>query len=136
VTSHDVTVARHDRPPLYAMTDHHSEYLARTVAAFTPEGRARVDELLGQLLEAAGGRTEIVRFGQALKGEADSGATNPAAEDAAGRALSGPELDRLLSGFITIRDQEPLDDVGDWANAVIALLEDELRRPGRPGDGS
>jgi hypothetical protein len=50
--------------------------------------------------------------------------------------LSGEELDRLLGGFMTIRDQEPLDDVGDWANAVIALLEDEIRRPGRPGDGS
>ena len=29
------------------------------------------------------------------------------------------------AGFTTIRDQEPLDDVGDWANAVLALLEDE-----------
>ena len=25
------------------------------------------------------------------------------------------------------RDEEPADDVGDWANAVIALLEDEIR---------
>ena len=26
---------------------------------------------------------------------------------------------------MTIRDQEHLDDVANWANAVIALLEDE-----------
>jgi hypothetical protein len=25
---------------------------------------------------------------------------------------------------MTARDQEPLDDVTDWANAVVALLED------------
>jgi hypothetical protein len=118
------------------VTDHHAEYLAQAVAALTPKGRKRVDRLLEQLLQAAGERTEIVRFGQALKTEADSGATNPDAEAATGQMLSGEELDRLLGGFMTIRDQEPLDDVGDWANAVIALLEDELRRPGRPGDGS
>lgn len=116
--------------------DRHSEYLARAVEALTPEGRERVDRLLEQLLEAAGGRTEIVRFGQSLKDEADTGATNPEAEALTGQMLSGEELDRLLGGFMTIRDQEPLDDVGDWANAVIALLEDEIRRPERPGDGS
>jgi hypothetical protein len=27
-------------------SDHHSEYLARTVAALTPEGNARVDAIL------------------------------------------------------------------------------------------
>jgi hypothetical protein len=118
------------------IADHHSEYLARAVAALTPKGRARVDRLLEQLLEAAGGRTEIIRFGQALKDEADTGATNPDAEALTGQMLSGEELDRLLGGFMTIRDGEPLDDVGDWANAVIALLEDEIRRPERPGDGS
>ena len=31
---------------------------------------------------------------------------------------------------MSIRDQELADDVGDWANAVIALLEDEIH--GRP----
>jgi len=30
-----------------------------------------------------------------------------------------------------IRDDEPLDDVADWANAVIALLEDSI-----PGSGT
>ena len=47
--------------------------------------------------------------------------------------LTEQELDVLIAGFTTIRDQEPLDDVGDWANAVLALLEDERaqsrRRP-------
>ena len=33
-------------------------------------------------------------------------------------------MNALLGGFIRIRDQEPLDDVADWANAVVALLED------------
>ena len=91
------------------------------------------------MLEAAGGRTEIIRFGQALKDEADAGATNPDAEALTGDFLSGEELDRLLGGFLTIRDGEPLDDstsATGVANAVIALLEDEIRRPGRPGDGS
>ena len=39
--------------------------------------------------------------------------------------LTEAERNALLAGFMTIRDQERLDDVGDWANAVIALLEDE-----------
>jgi hypothetical protein len=30
----------------------------------------------------------------------------------------------LLAGFMQIRDQEPLEDVADWANAVVVLLED------------
>ena len=33
-----------------------------------------------------------------------------------------------MLGFRTIRDEEPLDDVADWANAVLALLEDEAGR--------
>jgi hypothetical protein len=42
--------------------------------------------------------------------------------------LSKPEIDALTVGFMTIRDQEPLDDVTNWANAVLALLEDEAKR--------
>ena len=38
------------------------------------------------------------------------------------------ELQGLLLGFRTIRDEEPLDDVADWANAVLALPEDEAAR--------
>ena len=40
----------------------------------------------------------------------------------------------LLGGFLRIRDQEQRDDVADWANAVVALLEDalaELKEDGR-----
>ena len=43
-------------------SDHHTEYLARAVAELTPEGRERVDELLDQLAEAAGGREWLTRF--------------------------------------------------------------------------
>ena len=49
----------------------------------------------------------------------------PSAEDDAGRTLTTQELGVLTAGFRAIRDQEPLDDVADWANAVVALLEDE-----------
>jgi hypothetical protein len=45
------------------------------------------------------------------------------------RTLTKRELDALATGFLTIRDQEPLDDVADWANAVFALIEDEAARP-------
>ena len=50
------------------------------------------------------------------------------------RPLTEQELNALLGGFMRIRDQEHLDDVADWANAVIALLEDELHAArGRAG---
>ena len=39
--------------------------------------------------------------------------------------LTREERDALIAGFVRIRDQEPLDDVSDWANAVLALLGDE-----------
>ncbi len=106
--------------------DHHSDYLARAVAALTPEGRNRVDELLDQLAEMVGGHEQALRFARFREAEADRGRTG-AAEGAAepGDMLTLPELNVLIAGFTTIRDQEPLDDVGDWANAVLALLEDE-----------
>jgi hypothetical protein len=105
------------------MADHHSEYLARAVASLTPEGRARVDELLTELVAAGGGDESLVRFAERRKAEADSGRIDvtPDAEP----VLAQPEFDGLFTGFTTIRDQEPLDDVADWANAVLALLEDE-----------
>ena len=104
--------------------DHHSEYLARALAALTPEGHARVDQLLHQLAAVVGDHEAVARFAAARKAEADGGGT---ASDgvAPGRVLSRQELDILLTGFTEIRDEEPLDDVGDWANAVVALLEDE-----------
>jgi hypothetical protein len=36
------------------MTDHHSEYLARTIGALPPEGHKPVDELLDQPAEVVG----------------------------------------------------------------------------------
>ena len=54
-----------------------------------------------------------------------SAGRNPSTEDDAGRTLTTQELNVLTAGFRAIRDQEPLDDVADWANAVVALLEDE-----------
>jgi hypothetical protein len=104
--------------------DHHSEYLARAVAALTPEGRRRVDELLDELAVAGRGREWVVRFAMAREAEVDAGEIGASAEEPGAR-LSAPELEVLTAGFMTIRDQEPLDDVADWANAVLALLADE-----------
>jgi hypothetical protein len=107
--------------------DHHSAYLAKAVAALTPEGRRRVDELLQQLAAAAGGRAWLVRFATVREAEADAGKLDPTVEVEPGQMLTEPELDALIRGFMTIRDQEPRDDVADWANAVLALLQDEIR---------
>ncbi|HYK06253.1 MAG TPA: hypothetical protein VEW11_00655 [Gaiellaceae bacterium] len=104
--------------------DHHSEYLARAVAALTPEGRRRVDELLDELAVAGRGREWVVRFAIAREAEVDAGQTGAPADEP-GTRLSAQETDVLTAGFMTIRDQEPLDDVADWANAVLALLADE-----------
>jgi hypothetical protein len=67
-----------------------------------------------------------VAFAKAREAEADAGRVGTDAGDPVHR-LTDEELERLASGFMTIRDEEPADDVGDWANAVIALLEDEIR---------
>jgi hypothetical protein len=104
--------------------DHHSAYLARTLAALTPEGRARVDELLDQLAQAAGGRERLVRFAAAREAEVAAGRPDVASAEPAA-AMTPQELDALTAGFMTIRDEEPLDDVAQWANAVLALLADE-----------
>lgn len=103
------------------MKDHHSEYLAKAVAALTPEGRARVDELLDELAASVGKSGPIAQFAAIRKQEADSG--QPATGPDPGASFTGPQLDDVITGFTVIRDQEPLDDVGDWANAVIQLLE-------------
>jgi hypothetical protein len=107
-------------------SDHHSAYIARAVAALEPEGHRRVDELLEQLAQAAGGREWLVRFAKAREAESEGAAI---ADEPADR-LGEQELYALLVGFKTIRDSEPRDDVTDWANAVIALLEDERRSYG------
>jgi hypothetical protein len=107
-------------------SDHHSEYLARAVAALTPEGRRRVDELLEQLAEAGANHAWLVRFARSREAEADRGTTDVSVGTEPGQMLTDQELDGLIAGFTTIRDQEPLDDVSDWANAVVALLGDEV----------
>ena len=106
-------------------SDHHSAYLARAIAALTPEGHRRVDELLEQLGEAAGNHEAVAFFATARKAEADLGPTDVGEQAGPRRTLSRGELDVLLAGFRTIRDQETLDDVADWANAVLALLDDD-----------
>ena len=103
-------------------SDHSSEYLARAVAALTPEGHRRVDELLDQLADAVADREWLVRFAKDRRTEADLGATGVATEQ--GVIMTAEERGALLSGFRTIRDTEQLDDVTDWANAVVALLQD------------
>ena len=110
-------------------SDHHSAYLARAVAALTPEGRRRVDELLDQLAGLVGDHPWLVAFANARRSEADEGQLEPLATEPAER-LCEEELERLSSGFLQIRDQEPRDDVADWANAVLQLLEDARGLPG------
>jgi hypothetical protein len=104
--------------------DHHSAYLARAVAALTPEGHRRVDELLDQLAAVVADRQWLVDFAKARRAEADSGSVN----GEVARLFNAREIAALAQGFRTIRDEEPLDDVSDWANAVVALLEDGAGR--------
>ncbi len=108
-----------------AGSDHHSEYLAKAVAALTPEGHERLDELLEQLAEAVGNREWLIRFAKTRRTEADLGRLDASEGAEPARMLTAQELEVLTAGFTTIRDQEPLDDVADWANAVLALLQDE-----------
>jgi hypothetical protein len=112
-------------------SDHHSEYLARPVAALTPDGRGRVDELLEQLAAAARGDERVVRFALDRRAEVDAGGADTLAGAELSHVLTEQERDGLLAGFMRIRDQEPHDDVADWANAVVALLEDEAGRDHR-----
>ena len=115
---------------MMSTSDHHSAYLAKAIAALTPEGHRRVDEILEQLAEVAGGHDAVARFATARKAEAELGPTDVAESDLASRTLTREELNVLIAGFRSIRDQETLDDVADWANAVVALLEDEAGRAG------
>jgi hypothetical protein len=112
-------------------SDHHSAYLARALAALTPEGRARVDELLDQLAKAARADERVVGFAAARRAEVAAGRPDPEPSN----SLTQPELDVLLGGFLRIRDQERRDDVADWANAVVALLEDALAERQEEGRG-
>jgi hypothetical protein len=111
-----------DLPSNVSSDDHHSAYLARAIAALTPAGRARIDELLAQLASAVGGREPVTRFAAALKTDVDLGRATAGSGPEGG--LSRQDVNDLLAGFMQIRDQEPLEDVADWANAVVVLLED------------
>lgn len=116
--------------------DHHRAYLARAVGALTPEGHQRVDMILDELAGAVSDHAWLVRFAKARATEADTGrADTPDAREPA-LMLGEQELGVLTAGFRTIRDQEPLDDVADWANAVLALLKDDqpARNERRPAD--
>jgi hypothetical protein len=106
-------------------TEHHSKYLAKAVAALTPEGRKRVDELLDELAIEGRSREWVVHFAMAREAEVEAGRTETTQADEPDDRLNEEELDGLTAGFMTIRDQEPLDDVADWANAVLVLLADE-----------
>jgi hypothetical protein len=70
----------------------------------------------------------VRRFASTREAEADAGHTGVVAGPEPGDRLSRQELDVVTAGFMQIRDQEPLDDVGNWANAVLALLQDEYDR--------
>jgi len=102
--------------------DHHSAYLTEAIAGLTTEGRDRVEELLDQLVESAGTHASVVEFAEARKAELNTGRIEPSDP---GPQLATGELDELTVGFMRIRDDEPLDDVSNWANAVLALLKDE-----------
>lgn len=105
------------------MKDHHSEYLAKAIAALSPEGHVRVDELLDELSRSVGDRGLVAQFAMIREHEADSGKLAAGADP--GLSFTKQQFDDLITGFTIIRDQEPLDDVNDWANAVIQLLEDD-----------
>ena len=86
-----------------------------------------MDELLEQLAVMVPGHPWLVAFAKAREAEVDAGRLGGDDVGDPVHRLTVEELERLASGFMTIRDEEPADDVGDWANAVIALLEDEIR---------
>jgi hypothetical protein len=97
------------------LTDHDSDYLASAVAALTPEGHARVDELPRQLAAAAGTDHEwLVRFAKSRQAEADTGRTAGAGDPEPAPILTREEFDALYTGFMTAREQEPLGDVAAW----------------------
>ena len=102
--------------------DHHSAYLAQALAGLTAEGRQRAEELLDQLIASAGGRRSILLFAEARRTELDIGNVGPSDP---GPPFAAGELEELTVGFMAIRDDEQLDDVANWANAVLALLRDE-----------
>jgi hypothetical protein len=115
-------------PRFVNTADHHSEYLARAVASLTAPGSRRVHELLEQLAGSFADHPAVVRFAEARAAGADLSRVDDPSPAETGQMLSDEELEELRAGFTVIRDQEPMDDVADWANAVLALLGDEAHR--------
>jgi hypothetical protein len=111
--------------------DHHSEYLARAVAGLTAPGSRRVHELLEQLEGTFADHPAVVSFAKARAAEADLGRVDDSSPAETGQMLSDEELEELRAGFTVIRDQESMDDVADWANAVLALIGDEAHQRSR-----
>src|SRR5262245_29757279 len=74
LTANPKIFMRHSYPSgkVTDLADHHSAYLERAVAALTPEGTARVDELLAQLARSAQTHEWLVRFAGVRRGEADA----------------------------------------------------------------
>ena len=64
--------------------------------------------LLEQLADVVGGHVQVLRFAKARETEADLGLANVAGGTEPGDLLTARELDVLIAGFTTIRDQEPL----------------------------
>ena len=87
------------------MKDHHSEYLAKTIAALTPEGHVRVDELLDRLARSVGDRGLVSQFALIREREADSAKLAAGADP--GLSFTKQQLDDLITGFTIIRDQAP-----------------------------
>jgi hypothetical protein len=107
---------------------HHTAHLARALSELTPEGRKRAEQLLAELIEAAKTHACVVQFARDRDAELKAGQVGPVELSDPTLRFSEEELDRVTAGFMEIRDEEPLDDVSDWANAVLELLSDERHR--------
>ena len=100
--------------------DHHSMYLARAVAALTPEGRKRVYELLDQLAVAGRSHEWVVRFAMAREAEADAGQTDASAGEEPAHRLSEEEL---LSTCVLLLFAGHETTTHHIANGLRALLQ-------------
>jgi hypothetical protein len=87
------------------MKDHHSEYLAKTIAALTPEGHVRVDELLDGLARSVGDRGLVSQFAMIREREADSGKL--AAGPDPGLSFTKQQLDDLITGLPSSATRSP-----------------------------
>jgi hypothetical protein len=109
-------------------SDHHTAYLTRALSELTPEGRERAEQLMVELTQAANNHACVVQFARDRDAELKSGHVGAVELSDPTLRFSEDELDEVTAGFMEIRDEEPLDDVSDWANAVLELLSDERHR--------